>query len=45
MEDKKRILILLKILDKIPEDNENARKVELYFVFYILVFYISMLIL
>ena len=45
MEDKKRILILLKILDKIPEDNENARKVEQHFAFYILVFYISMLIL
>ena len=28
MNDKKRILILLKILDKIQEDNENARKVE-----------------
>ena len=28
MNDKKRILILLKILDKIQEDNKNARKVE-----------------
>ena len=28
MEDKKRILIPLKILDKIQEDNENARKLE-----------------
>ena len=28
MNDKKRILILLKILGKMQEDNENARKVE-----------------
>ena len=28
MNDKKRILILLKIFDKIQEDNKNARKVE-----------------
>ena len=28
MNDKKRILILLLILDKIQEDNENARKLE-----------------
>ena len=28
MNDKKRILLLLKILDKIQEDNKNARKVE-----------------
>ena len=28
MNDKKRILILLKILDKIQENNKNARKVE-----------------
>ena len=28
MNDKKRILILLKILDEIQEDDENARKVE-----------------
>ena len=28
MNDKKRILILLLILDKIQEDNENASKLE-----------------
>ena len=28
MNDKKRILILLKIIDHIQQDNENARNVE-----------------